>query len=114
MAWACLPTSGTGSFLFTDDITADTRMNPEVYRAILCSQVQPNVSKHTGQCFTMQMNNGPNHTLKGAQCKEVECVLQSPRQITWPESNQACISLAEGKSEIATPRTSRKTATAKA
>ncbi len=47
MAWACMAASGTGSLVFIDDVTADksSRMNSEVFRAILSAHIQPNASE---------------------------------------------------------------------
>ena len=44
MAWACMAANGTGSLVFIDDVTADkrSRMNCEVFRAILTAHIQPN------------------------------------------------------------------------
>ena len=44
MAWARMAASGTGSLVFIDDVTADksSRMNSEVFWAILSAHIQPN------------------------------------------------------------------------
>ena len=49
MAWACMAANGTGSLVFIDDVTAgrSSKMNSEVYRAILSAQLQPNATKLT-------------------------------------------------------------------
>ena len=53
--------NGTGSLLFTDDVTAyRSRMNSEVYRALLSAQIEPNTAQLIGHCFTVKMDNGPN------------------------------------------------------
>lgn len=54
MAWACLATSGTELLIFVNDVTADrsTRINYEMYRAILCSDP----AKLNEQHFTGQMD----------------------------------------------------------
>uniref|UniRef100_A0A667YPJ5 Transposase n=1 Tax=Myripristis murdjan TaxID=586833 RepID=A0A667YPJ5_9TELE len=64
MAWACMTASGTGSLVYIDDVTADgsSRMNSDVYRAILSAHIQPNATKLIGQRFTVQMDNDPKHT----------------------------------------------------
>ncbi len=69
MAWACMPASGTGSLVFIDDVTADksSRMNSEVFRAILSAHVQPNASELIGRRFTVQMDNDPKHTAKATK-----------------------------------------------
>ena len=69
MAWACMAASGTGSLIFIDDVTADksSRMNSEVFRAILSAHIQPNASKLIGRRFTMQMDNDPKHTAKATK-----------------------------------------------
>ena len=47
-----------------DDVTADksSRINPEMYRAILSAQIQPNASKHIG--WHLQVDSDPKHTAK--------------------------------------------------
>ena len=69
MAWACMAANGTGSLVFIDDVTADksSRMNSEVFRAILSAHIQPNVSELIGRHFTVQMDNDPKHTAKSNQ-----------------------------------------------
>lgn len=51
MAWACMAANGTGSLVFIDDVTADksSRMNSEVFRAILSAHIQPNASELIGR-----------------------------------------------------------------
>src|SRR4029434_10164871 len=68
-AWACMAANGTGSLVFIDDVTADksSRMNSEVFRAILSAQIQPNASELIGQRFTVQMDNDPKHTAKATK-----------------------------------------------
>ena len=58
MAWACMAANGTGSLVFIDDVTADksSRMNSEVFWAILSAPIQPNASELIGQRFTVQMD----------------------------------------------------------
>ena len=69
MVWACMAASGTGSLLFIDDVTADksSRMNSEVFGAILSAHIQPNASKLIGRSFTMQMDNDLKHTAKATK-----------------------------------------------
>ena len=69
MAWACMAANGTGSLIFIDDVTADksSRMDSEVFRAILSAHIQPNASKLIGRCFTVQMDNDPKHTAKATK-----------------------------------------------
>ena len=58
-AWACMAASGTGSLVFIDDVTADksSRMNSEVFQAILSAHIQPNASELIGQCrWTVTQN----------------------------------------------------------
>ncbi len=87
MAWACMAASGTGSLVFIDDVTADksSRMNSEVFRAILSAHIQPNASELIGRRFTVQMDNDPKHTakatkefLKGKKCTVMQWPSQSP------------------------------------
>ncbi len=99
----------TGSLVFIDDVTADksSRMNSEVFRAILSAHIQPNASELIGRRFTVQMDNDPKHTAKSNQRvfegKEVDCYAMA-KSITWPESDWACISLAEDKTEGKMPQ----------
>ncbi len=69
MAWACMAASGTGSLVFIDDVTADksSRMNSEVFRAILSAHIQPNASELIGRRFTVQMDNDPTHNAKATK-----------------------------------------------
>ena len=62
MAWA-------GSLVFIDDVTADksSRMNSEVFRAILSAHIQPNASELIGRRFTVQMDNDPKQTAKATK-----------------------------------------------
>ncbi len=85
MAWACIAASGTGSLVFIDDVTADksSRMNSEVFRAILSAHIQPNASELIGRRFTVQMDNDPKHTAKATKefLKEKKwTVMQWPSQ----------------------------------
>ncbi len=52
-----------------DDVTADksSRMNSEVFRAILSAHIQPNASELIGRRFTVQMDNDPKHTAKATK-----------------------------------------------
>ncbi|CAJ0964746.1 unnamed protein product, partial [Ranitomeya imitator] len=61
--------SGTGSLVFMDDVTQDrsSQMNSEVFRAILCAQIQPNAAKLIGRRFILQMDNDPKHKAKATQ-----------------------------------------------
>ncbi|KAF7644282.1 hypothetical protein LDENG_00224630 [Lucifuga dentata] len=55
--------TGTGSLIFTDDATADgsSKLNSEVYRNILASQVQANASKLNGWHFILQQDDDAKH-----------------------------------------------------
>ncbi len=109
VAWACMAASGTGSLVFIDDVTTDksSRMNSEVFRAILSAHFQPNASELIGRRFTVQMDNDPKAYCKSNQRvfegKEVDCYAMA-KSITWPESDWACISLAEDKTEGKMPQ----------
>ncbi len=108
MAWACMAASGTGSLVFIDDVTADksSRMNSEVFRAILSAHIQPNASELIGRRFTVQMDNDPNHTAKATKefLKGKKWTYAMAKSITWPQSDWACISLAEDKTEGKMPQ----------
>lgn len=54
VAWACMAASGTRSLVFIGDVTADriSRINCEVYRFILSTQIQPNAVK--ADCTSLQ------------------------------------------------------------
>lgn len=62
-----MASNGPGSLVFVDDVTADksSRMNTEVFRAILSAQIQSNASKLIGLRFIVQMD--PKHTAKATQ-----------------------------------------------
>ena len=49
----CLPADGTGSLVFTDDVTADRSSKSEVYPSILTAHIQPSAMKRTVQMDTM-------------------------------------------------------------
>lgn len=71
---------GTGTLIFIDDFTADSssRMNAEVWRNIVCAQIQSNASKLIGQHFIIPQGNDPKHTITATRrafhCEEVEYV----------------------------------------
>uniref|UniRef100_A0A8C5Q4E8 Transposase n=1 Tax=Leptobrachium leishanense TaxID=445787 RepID=A0A8C5Q4E8_9ANUR len=69
VAWACMAANGTGSLVFIDDVTADksSRMNSEVFQAILSAHTQPNAAELIGRRFTVQMDNDPKHTAKATK-----------------------------------------------
>ncbi len=69
VAWACMAASGTGSLVFIDDVTTDksSRMNSEVFRAILSAHIQPNASELIGRRFTVQIDDDPKHTAKATK-----------------------------------------------
>ena len=60
--------NGTGSLVFTDDVTADrsSRMSSEVYRAKLSAQIQPDAEKLIER-RKVQTDNDPRHTAKATQ-----------------------------------------------
>jgi len=95
--------NGTRSLVFIDDLTADqsSRMNSELYRAILSAQIQPNAAKLIGLRFILQMDNDPKHTAKATQVsqgKEVGCFSMA-KSVTCSQPNRACFSLTEDKTE---------------
>ncbi len=109
MAWACMAASGTGYLVFIDDVTADksSRMNSEVFRAILSAHIQPNASELIGRALHSADGQWPKAYCKSNQRvfegKEVDCYAMA-KSITWPESDWACISLAEDKTEGKMPQ----------
>lgn len=56
---AFMTASGKGSFIFIDGVTPDgsSRMNSEVYRNFLCSNLQRNASKLIRWIFIPQQDN---------------------------------------------------------
>ncbi len=109
MAWACMAASGTGSLVFIDDVTADksSRMNSEVFRAILSAHIQPNAFRTHWTALHSADGQWPKAYCKSNQRvfegKEVDCYAMA-KSITWPESDWACISLAEDKTEGKMPQ----------
>lgn len=65
MVWACVAAKRTGSLLFIDEVTVDknSRMSSLMFETILSAQIEPNVSKLLGQCFTEQLDNDLNQAL---------------------------------------------------
>lgn len=61
-----MASSGTGSLIFTDDVTHDgsSKMNSEVYRNILSANLKKDATKLIGRSFIMQQDNDPKHTAK--------------------------------------------------
>ena len=59
----------SGSLVLIDVVTADRSrwMNSEVYSVILSTQIQVNAAKLTGWCFTIPMDNNPEHTVKATE-----------------------------------------------
>ncbi len=93
-------------------LTKSSRMNSEVFRAILSAHIQPNASELIGRRFTVQMDNDPKHTAKTNQRvfegKEVDCYAMAKSNHLDLNPIWACISLAEDKTEGKNaPRTSR-------
>uniref|UniRef100_A0A8C5M9G9 Transposase n=1 Tax=Leptobrachium leishanense TaxID=445787 RepID=A0A8C5M9G9_9ANUR len=86
MAWAFMAANGTGSLVFID-VTADksSRMNSEVFQAILSTHIQPNAVELIGRRFTVQMDNDSKHIakatkefLKGQKWNVMQWPSQSP------------------------------------
>ncbi len=52
------------SLTFIDDLTlyGDSRMNAEVYKSILATNVQENATRLIRKCFILQQDNYPKHT----------------------------------------------------
>ncbi len=73
---------------------------------IICSYSDPNASEVIGRRFTVQMDNDPSILQSNQRVfegKEVDCYAMA-KSITWPESDWACISLAEDKTEGKMPQ----------
>lgn len=51
--------NGTGSLVFIDDVTADksSRMNSEMFQAMLSATIQPNASEVIGKHFQSILQN---------------------------------------------------------
>ena len=66
MAQACMAANGTGSLLFSDDVTADRNIgtNTGMYRVILSAYTHPNATILIRQCLTVQMDKDPKHITK--------------------------------------------------
>lgn len=50
--------SGTGPWVFIDDLTANgwSRMNSEVFRGVLSAEIQPNIVQLLGWHFKVQVD----------------------------------------------------------
>lgn len=48
-------------------VDISSRINSQVYRALLLAQIETNAAKWIGQHFMVQMNNDPNHIEKATQ-----------------------------------------------
>lgn len=61
--------SGTGYFVFNNNVTAGkcSKMNYNVYGAIISAEIQPNAPEPIGKCFTVQLVSDPMHTLKAVE-----------------------------------------------
>ena len=61
--------NGTGSPVFIEYVTTNrsSRMNSEVYRALLSDEIQPDATKLTRRCFTVKMDNDQKRTVKSTQ-----------------------------------------------
>lgn len=59
---------GTSSLLFIDHVIANTnsKMNSKVFKAN-SAHIQLNGTTLIGQCFIVQMENDPKHTVKATQ-----------------------------------------------
>ena len=78
MVWACMAANGTGSLVFIDDVTADksSRMNSEVFRAILSAHIQPNASEWTMNRSILQKQ--PKSFFKAKKWNVMQWPRQSP------------------------------------
>ncbi len=97
------------SLVFIDDVTADksSRMNSEVFRAILSAHIQPNASELIGRRFTVQMDNDPKHTAKATKeflKGKKWTVMQWPSQSPDLNPIEHAFSLAEDKTEGKMPQ----------
>ena len=85
-AWTCMADTGTGSLVFTDDVTAESRIHFEVYRYYVFAQIVPNPSKHIARHFTLQQDNDPKHG--------------NGKSIAWLESNTCFTRWRQGKNPL--------------
>lgn len=75
-----LPASGIRSLVFIDDVTADrsSRMNCEVFRAIVSAQIQSNAVKLIRQCFIVKTDKAHCKSIAGlSQGKEMSSMIKS-------------------------------------
>lgn len=112
--WACVADSGagTGSFVLIDNVTSDrsSRMNPEVYIAVLSTQVQQNNSKPLNRNRTVQMNPDPIHNSQATQDylkAKNWAVLPVARRLPHLIMIRHVFHLLKAKLKQTTPRTNR-------
>lgn len=108
--WACLAISGTGSLVFIVDLTAAGwkcyRAILKCYRAILPAHIQPNASKHIGQCFTVQMDD-LQHTWKQPKARKWKVLQWRSQSPNLNPIEHACLFLKakchQNKQDLKTP-----------
>ena len=61
MVWECMAANRTGSLVFIEDVTVEIRskMNSQVYKAILTIHTLPIAEEMLRWGFTVQMDNEP-------------------------------------------------------
>ncbi len=99
MAWACMAVSGTGHLNFTDDLMYDdsSRINLEVYKTFLPTNIQENYTRFIGKCFILHQDNDPKHPASQGIYKAKEIgSLRLPKSISRFNYDWTWISPAEG------------------
>ncbi len=108
VAWACMAASGTGSLVFIDDVTTDKAEGWILkcfgqYYLLIFSQMLQNSLDGASQCRWTMTQSILQKQPKSFEGKELDCYAMA-KSITWPESDWACISLAEDKTEGKMPQ----------
>lgn len=73
--WAHVAACGTTVVPFIGDVTADkpSRMNSEVYQALLSAHIQPNASNCIRWRLMVHIDDDTKHTAKADHVFSVEC-----------------------------------------
>ena len=86
MTWACMASSGTGSFIFIDYVTHDgsSRINSEVYSNILFANLKRDGTTLNERSLIMQEDNDPKHT---AKTTKVFIRVRKRKVLEWPSQS---------------------------